>query len=34
MFSVAFDLEDHVRETHRTPAGGRQSFTWVKLRRH
>jgi SAM-dependent methyltransferase len=32
-FSLAFDLEHHLRETHQTPAGTEQPFTWVKLRR-
>jgi SAM-dependent methyltransferase len=32
-FSVGFDLEQRSHETHRTPAGTDQSFTWVKLRR-
>jgi SAM-dependent methyltransferase len=32
-FSASFDLEMHTHETHQTPAGTEQSFTWVKLRR-
>jgi len=32
-FSSGFDLEQHTRETHQTPAGTPQPFTWVKLRR-
>jgi SAM-dependent methyltransferase len=32
-FSAGFDLEQHRRETHQTPAGTGQPFTWVKLRR-
>jgi SAM-dependent methyltransferase len=32
-FSAGFDLEQHTRETHQTPAGTGQPFTWVKLRR-
>ena len=32
-FSVGFDLEQQTHETHQTPAGTAQSFTWVKLRR-
>ncbi|MDX6234885.1 MAG: hypothetical protein QOH68_4017 [Nocardioidaceae bacterium] len=32
-FSDGFDLEQHTHETHQTPAGTEQSFTWVKLRR-
>ena len=31
-FSDGFDLEQHTHETHQTPAGTGQSFTWVKLR--
>ena len=33
-FSAGFDLEEHTHETHPTPAGIGQSFTWVRLRRH
>jgi len=33
LFSAGFDLERYTRETHRTPAGIDQPFTWVKLRR-
>jgi trans-aconitate methyltransferase len=33
-FAEAFDLEAHTRETHQTPAGTTQPFSWVKLRRH
>jgi len=32
-FSAGFDLEQHTHETHQTPAGTGQPFTWVKLRR-
>jgi trans-aconitate methyltransferase len=32
-FSVSFDLEQRTHETHQTPGGTEQSFTWVKLRR-
>lgn len=32
-FSISFDLEQHTHETHQTPAGTEQPFTWVKLRR-
>ncbi len=30
LFSAGFDLEEHIRETHQTPAGAGQSFTLVK----
>lgn len=33
MFRLAFDLENCTRETHHTPIGAAQSFSWVKLRR-
>lgn len=33
-FPVGFDLEEHKRETHETPARTEQPFSWVKLRRH
>ena len=33
LFSAGFHLERHTRETHQTPAGIGQPFTWVKLRR-
>jgi hypothetical protein len=33
LFSSGFDLENDLRETHPTPAGQTQSFSWVRLRR-
>ncbi len=33
LFSPGFTLEHHEGETHRTPSGATQSFTWVTLRR-
>ena len=32
LFSAGFELEEQTRETHPTPAGTEQPFTWVKLR--
>ena len=33
LFAAGFDLEHQLRETHETPAGTEQPFTWVRLRR-
>lgn len=33
VFADTFSMESHEREEHVTPSGGRQSFTWVTLRR-
>lgn len=32
-FEAEFDLVDHWTDEHRTPAGGRQPFTWAILRK-